>query len=396
MKLSVLRFYCRVSRLRPRAVFLGTLLFGSCLSAAEDWKVVVDWDGQVFPSYIIATATRESASRNKLPADYLGDPNGYIGVEYVPEQPNEEVKVEIVGGELLKSGIVTGTITTPGKRYRIYPKAVYNYQKLGRLWEPATEDLTVTLTVNGQVKGTKVKTVRFRSVNDCPLALLDTQGRVHDYSWMFAAYVNENHPLIDSILSTALKNGLVRNFKGYQGSPADVYEEIFAIWNTVQRAGVKYSDITTPSGVSDKVFSQHVRKLEDCLSNSQANCVDGSALFASAFRKIGLHTSLVLIPGHCFLLVNLDDARRQPPLVIETTAIGNADLKKQSIDRGLNSLLSGRSNNLSRTSFEQAVAIGAQEYNKAIPYFGKAPHYHRIDIEQARKHGVLPLNSSGS
>jgi len=360
----------------------------------SDWRVNVDWDNQVFPSYIIATSTRNSET-DKMPDDYLGDLNGYIGIEYTTEHPGEEVRVEVTGGELIKSGIFEGAAKVAGKKYRIYPKVAYDYHKLGLLAEPVSEDVTITLTVNGQRKGTKVQTVRFRSVNDCPLSLVDDRGKEHDYSWMFAAYVNENHPLIDRILAASLRNGIVPAFKGYQGSPSEVYQEVFAVWNTVQRSGVKYSSITTASGESEKVFSQHVRKLEECLSNSQANCVDGSALFASAFRKIGLHTSLILIPRHCFLLVYLDDDRHQP-MVIETTMIGDVDLNKQSLDRGLNSLLSGRNNNLSRTSFEQACRRGAEEYNNSLPYFEKAPHYHRIDIERARKRGITPLGSSRS
>lgn len=371
-------------------LFCFALIF-SRLDAA-DWKVVVDWDNQVFPSYIIATSTRDF-ERQRLPDDYLGDPNGYIGIEYVTDRPGEELRVEILGGGIIKSGILEATAKSAGQKYRIYPKIAYDYRELGRLLEPVSEDVTVTLTVNGQRKGTRIQTVRFRSVNDCPFALIDDQGTVRDYSWMFAAYVNENHPLIDWMLKEALKNGVVSRFKGYQGSPAEVQEEVFAIWNTVQRTGVKYSSITTASGVSDRVFSQHVRKLEDCLSNRQANCVDGSALLASAFRKIGLHTSLVLIPGHCFLMVFLDEARRQP-LAIETTVMGQDDLNTQTIDRGLNSLLSGRDNNLSRTSFERAVFVGAQTYNQNLPYFEKRPRFQRIDIETARRRGVSPINSN--
>lgn len=372
-------------------LFCFVLLFSRL--AAADWKVVVDWDNQVFPSYIIATSSRDLENQ-KLPDDYLGDPNGYIGIEYIADRPGEEVRVEITGGGLIRAGLHEARIESAGKKYRIYPKIAYDYRGLGQLTEPMSEDITVTLTVNGQRRGIKVKTVRFRSVNDCPLALVDDQGRVHNYSWMLAAYVNENHPLIDKILGVSLKNGVVAGFKGYQGSPQEVYQEVFAIWNTVQRHGVKYSSITTASGASDKVFSQHVRKLEECLSSSQANCVDGSALFASAFRKIGLHTTLVLVPGHCFLLVYLDEARKQPPLAIETTVIGSVDLNQQSLDRGINSLFSGRTNNLSRTSFEQALSAGAQRYNQSLPYFEKQPGYLRIDIQKARQLGVLPLNSS--
>lgn len=380
--------------MKSTSVLIGLTLLVGRLLGQGNWNVVVDWDNQIFPSYIIATSVADLERGVQRPDNYIGDLNGFVGVEYIPDSANEKVQVEITGSEFVKNGSVQGVAMIAGKKYRFYPKLAYDYLKLGRMAEPTSEDLTVSVNVNGESRGTIVKTVRFRSVNDCPLALLDDRGKtVQNLSWMFAAYVNENHPLIDEILGAALKNGVVRGFKGYQGTASDVVEEVFAVWNTVQRTGVRYSSITTATGSSKRVFSQYVRKLEDCVRNSEANCVDGSALFASVFRRIGLHTSLVLIPGHCFLLVYLDDARKQP-LLIETTVIGEADLSKQTIDRGLNSLFSGRKNNLSRTSFEHAVAEGTQKFNQYLPYFGRSPGYYLIDIEKTREIGLLPLNSS--
>ena len=59
-----------------------------------------------------------------------------------------------------------------------------------------------------------------------------------DMTWMFAAYVNENHPLIDPILREALDTGIVNAFDGYQaGDEDDVYAQVFAVWNVIQRRG---------------------------------------------------------------------------------------------------------------------------------------------------------------
>jgi hypothetical protein len=378
-----------------KAIRLLCLLSVLCspLWGQETWTVMVDWDGQVFPSYIIATSTMDFSKLTKASDTYLGDPKGFVGVEYVPDHANARVRVDITGGEIIKSGTLEGVAARPGVKYRIFPRVVYDYRRLGRLIEPLTEDLTVTLTVDGHPKGSVVKAVRYRSVNDCPLAVLDDRGRpVQDLHWMLAAYVNENHPLIDRILAAALRNGVVKAFSGYQGTNADVYNEVFAIWNTLQRMNVRYSNITTSSGESPRVLSQHVRKFEDCVANSQANCADGSVLLASIFRKIGLHTGLVVIPGHCFVTVMLDAAGKAP-IAIETTMIGNVDVNKPSLQRGINSLLSGRPNNLSRTSFDEAAKVGSVRFDSIRANFGRDMRYQLIDIETARRLGVSPLNS---
>jgi hypothetical protein len=294
--------------------------------------------------------------------------------------------VEISGGELIKSGLFEETIPTGGKRYRIYPKVVWDYHKLNHLLEPTSEDLTITLTVNDKPIGTRIQTIGFRSVYDCPLAFIEPHGQPKDYRWMFAAYVNENDPLIDTILHEALGHRLVREFKGYQGKPLEVRQEIFAVWNALQWHGVKYSNITTTSDIDPRIPSQHVRKLEDSVSNSEANCVDGSVLFASIFRKLGLHTELVTIPHHCFVRVSLVDKKPMQWLVLETTIIGSVNLANRPQDFYL-----------SLGSFIRAINYGEKEFNKDRANFvpeKKLQGFELINIEALRLRGVAPLNSN--
>jgi len=258
--------------------------------------------------------------------------------------------------------------------------------------EPVPEMITFSLSLNGKTQETMQQTVQVRSLHDCVFAYTKPDGHVEPCTWMFAAYVNENHPLVERILKSALDHKLVDKFAGYQLGKQHVYDQIFAIWNVLQRQGIKYSNIATPSVGSDRVFSQHVRFLSDSVANTQANCVDGSVLFASVFRKIGLQSFLVIVPGHCFVGCLVQENPRQT-LFIETTMIGDDDLKKLSLNRGLNSLVSGRNNNLSRASFEKAYAVGAKEIEKASPHFGKTPGYFVIDLDKARAKGIQPLKS---
>jgi hypothetical protein len=101
--------------------------------------------------------------------------------------------------------------------------------------------------------------------------------------------------------------------------------QVFAVWNILQRRGIKYSDIsaTTPSKF---VVSQTVRFLDQSIEATQANCVDGSVLMASILREIGINSYLLMVPGHCFLAFDLGKGEDDEIVGLETTMLGNADL----------------------------------------------------------------------
>ena len=146
----------------------------------------------------------------------------------------------------------------------------------------------------------------------------ESNGEYTDMGWMFAAYVNENSPTVERILKEALATKIVDSFAGYQKSPDEVVKELFAIWTALQNRGIKYSNITTTAGDSPSVYSQHVRFVDESVANEQANCVDGSVLFASILRKLGLRSFLVMVPGHMFMGVYLT-AKGDARVALETT-----------------------------------------------------------------------------
>ena len=373
-------------------LFLAILILSTfCVRAEVQWEAHVDC-GSLFPSFIISMATF-NLEKVKASPNYIGEPLGQVGCTVTSPQDDCPFTVEISSPKFIRHSLIEGRLPKAGEKYNIYPKLDYDYDALYSVIEPEPETISVKLTLAGEEVGTQQKTVEVRSIQDCLFAFKHDNGKITPYEFEFAAYVNENHPLIDRILKRALDLKLVNQFDGYQEGAAGVYEQAFAVWNVLQRQGIKYSSITTPSVESEKVFSQHVRSLEDSIANTQANCVDGSVMFASVFRKIGLKTFLVVIPGHCFMGIVQDEAAKKV-LIIETTLIGSVDLKKLSLDRGINSLASGRKNNLSWTSFQQATQYGAKEFQEAILKIqSHTPGYYLIDIDKCRSLGIQPLKS---
>jgi hypothetical protein len=172
-----------------------------------------------------------------------------------------------------------------------------------------------------------------------------------------------------------------------------VIREVFAIWNVLQRDGVKYSSITTPSSQSSAVFSQHVRFPDESVKFGQANCADGTVLFASALYKLGINPVLVKIPGHMFLGF-FTDAQRQQLAFVETTMIGSTGLNGfQKSWRFLSA-----DSYLSSESYRQFVAAmerGNAEFEQARPNLqARLPNYVVIDVDLARRAGLSPIPRS--
>jgi hypothetical protein len=240
--------------------------------------------------------------------------------------------------------------------------------------------------------GKKTITVTARSVNDCLFGVEESKDNTSDYSWLFAAYVNENHPWVDQLLKEALNTGIVSSFDGYQAeSDDDVLLQIFSIWNVMQRKGMKYSDITTTAAESQGVYSQNVRLFDDSIKASQANCVDGSVLLGALLSKIGLESTLVLVPGHMFLAVNLN---KDNQIGLETTLMGEESLDKvdpkefPSFDK-----LAPDQQKDAWKSFEAAVSVGTKRLKKEKKKFDSDDlRYQLIDLQEAREMGILPIS----
>ena len=236
-----------------------------------------------------------------------------------------------------------------------------------------------------------------KSINDCPFyVLFDEEGEeFEDFSMVFAAYVNENHPWVDGILKDALKTGLVSGFTGYQsGDPDEVLTQVFAIWKVLQDRGIKYSDISTTTP-SKYVVSQTVRFLDDSIDATQANCVDGTVLMASLMRKIGLNVYLTMVPGHCLLAFDLGREEDDDILGLETTMLGETDLGEAGESIEVPEGVKGTKHEGSFRVLAAALGVGTatlEEHSEAMAN-EESPDTQLISVAAAREMGIMPIAS---
>lgn len=372
---------------------------------AEDieWDVDVYPDKELFPSLIIGTAAVK-APEDAFPSwgdNHVGDPQGVVGIWAEGIKPGSKVEITIKANEFMKEAHLSGT-AKKGDEFVAHPKISYDYGALAKVKQAVPLDITAELKVDGKSLGEKTATVRLHAINDCLFGVMEGEGddaSYSDFSWLFAAYVNEGHPWVDKTLKEALDTKIVSSFDGYQSEdPKQVLQQIFSIWNVMQRKGMRYSNITTTAAESDTVYSQHVRLFDESVAAAQANCVDGSVLFAAVLRKIGLDPKLVSVPGHMFLAVSLGEGEDATLIGLETTMMGSTDLEEVDAKR-LRSFLKfdpeTKKNEESWKTFEAAVDVGTSTIKENEDKFGgDDPDYQIIDLAAARTMGILPISSA--
>jgi hypothetical protein len=364
----------------------------------------------LFPSAIVSTATvdwnAEVVAEDKKGEDdpkveegdlpVYGDENGWVGVDLTDLPDEATVTVELSAEGVLKSSKWSGTIRSGQTEARIIPKAAWNYPGLLAVREERPLAMSIVVTVDGEEILNDTETLVLTSINECPFYVFrDEEGQdIDDLSWVFCAYVNENHPWIDGVLKDALALGIVDSFNGYQSKDRTVVvKQVLAVWCALQQRGIKYSDVST-SPPNEGVASQSVRFLEESIEAGQANCVDGSVLMASILRKIGINAHLVMVPGHCFLAFDTDSSGEQT-FGLETTAIGDETLTAPDDLPEYLTEIDTEGLETPFASFTVALLAGTGNLLENAEKFksDEDPNTQLISINAARNLGIRPIAS---
>ncbi len=357
--------------------------------------------GSIFPALIVGQSTVEMTAEDEegRAETELGELNGLLGVGVVCPADDTVVKVVVSSPTIMEESSFDGVLASEGETYSISPKIKWKYEKLLRTRQQVPVDVVFRVKVGNAPWKEIVKTCTLRSINDCLLAF-DIGDEYTDTTWLYTAYVNEDHPWVDGILRDAIATGVVEHFTGYQANdPEEVLKQVYAVWRVFQNRGIHYSDISTVSAQKKSVVSQHVRFLDECITHKQANCIDGTVMFASVLRKIGIQTHIVTVPGHAFLTFRTTkDVEDETGL--ETTLMGR--VTKEDFDRKQDRLgkllrILGESETYEEASFksfEQAVQVGSERFAAELPHFDQSetdPNYWFISVDEAREKGVKPL-----
>jgi hypothetical protein len=287
----------------------------------------------------------------------------------------------------------------------------WNFKALRQCTQVHPVNITWSLSVDGKQLPSQTRTVLVQPVDVMPLSYTSPSGLEIDCTHFLAAYANEDHPMLDGILKEALDTGVVPRFDG-MGSrdPNQVFLQVFAIWWTLQKRGIVYSNIAEPVIPGNAVFtSQRIRFFDDVIQSRQANCIDGTLVLASLLRRIGLQPLICLVPGHAFLGFYLDGSRQNVGY-LETTALNNRSVYVEAVKRragssahltpspfvdfGPETLTCPATRELAEEMFVLAVSIAVDKAREAMTQrnIGKG-YFYEIDLAEQRK-SIVPIPST--
>ncbi|WP_287683260.1 hypothetical protein [Bacteroides sp.] len=349
--------------------------------------------GNIFPSSILSVATTDA--QVIVPADslYVGNSKSCISIRIRSAKAYSRVRIEVAETPFFSRSVSEFVLAKPRTEYTIYPDIIWNYEALKNNNQAEPVSVAVKVEMNDKDLGQRVRTFSVRSINECLLGYVTNGTKFHDTGIFFAAYVNEENPMIDKLLREALNTRIVNRFLGYQGGNAEVVDkQVYALWNVLQKRNFRYSSVSNTSLSSNVVFSQRVRTFDDALESSQINCVDGSVLFASLLRAINIEPILVRTPGHMFVGYYTDAGRKNMNF-LETTMIGDVDLDDFFPDEKLDSTMVGKSQNqMSRLTFDKSKQYANNKYkqNEEGIHSGKL-NYMFLEISKDVRRKIQPI-----
>lgn len=374
-------------------------------------------ENQLYPSMVLSETTLSD------PSTTLNDTTALFTISVTAPVSNAVVRVTIDSTNLNYVTIFQEVLPVKGMRYTFYPTIKWKYDNLYRTRQQGSMDVTFTCYINDEEVDVKNLRINYRSANDCLLSVSDINNHFYDFRRLFAAYVNEEHPYIDSILTEIMQQGVVNTITGYQKDTTSVVKQVEAIWYYALEHGITYSSISCTSSPTKKSNVQHIRFFDEVYHSRQANCIDACVFFASIMRKIGLKPVIFVEPCHAYLGYYTDKKRKYLKL-LETTitswvdfpaltknhneiiASNPAAVGPESIAPALNTKYcryitdkqkaQWESGKMSFEEFKRAVAHGIfvkasaydmDNYKANKKYFEEADNlqYQQLDIETLRK-----------
>ena len=361
-------------------------------SFRSGFEITDELGGNIFPSAILSVATTDAQVIQPSDSVYVGNPKSCIAIKVRSRSAYSRVRIDVAETPFFSHSVSEFVLERPRTDYTIYPDIIWNYEALKNNTQAEPISVAVTVEIDGEDLGQRVRTFSVRSINECLLGYVTHGTKFHDTGIFFAAYVNEDNPSIDKVLREALNTRIVNRFLGYQGKADAVDKQVYALWNVLQKRNFRYSSISNTSLSSNVVYSQRVRTFDDALESSQINCVDGSVLFASLLRAINIEPILVRTPGHMFVGYYTDASHKKMNF-LETTMIGDVDLDDFFPDEQLDSTIVGKSQNqMSLLTFEKSKEYANKKYkdNEKGIHSGKL-NYMFLEISKEVRRQIQPI-----
>ena len=196
-------------------------------------------------------------------------------------------------------------------------------QTLNELTRATLNILVEDLDTERGVELHKTYPVWLLAQTTAPLYVRDPHsGQWKDMTRYFGAFVTPNARSLMRFLRAAAQLHPRGRLVGYQVGNDEVTAQVKAIFDALrQEAEITYVNSVIDHSPEEGFTAQRVRLPRQSLEEHQANCIDGTVLFASLLEGISINPAIVLVPGHAFLAWETSRNSKEWRF-LETTMIG--------------------------------------------------------------------------
>jgi hypothetical protein len=185
---------------------------------------------------------------------------------------------------------------------------------------------------------------------------------------LIVAMVTPTDPSVEKLIRDAANydpsGAMTSGYETQDDSDGSVWQRLADIWQS-ETTDFKLTYISTTITFASG-SSQRIRLPGEVLDTSSGNCIELTLLYASAVEALGMQPAIIIIPGHAYLAVRLDDTN-DSYYFIETTMIGQA-------------------------TFTQAAKEGNKEWTDAQPHVAAGEtDYGWVDVATQRQNGIVPI-----
>ncbi len=204
-----------------------------------------------------------------------------------------------------------------------------------------------------------------------PLDTIAGWKDVMSNSMLTAAWVNYMDPPVRAL------SGLVHQSAGdavSQAGQTDEATEAFckALFLVEQENGLQYQN-STQWFMPNVQLGQSLKFPRDTLRDKSGTCIELAILYAAACESSGVKAYLMMVPGHCFPMVELPESHELFP--VESTAVNNYyEVVVNNVDQ----------HRKERMTFEDACNGGRRNLIK----YTQEGMFYRVDVENMQGFGV--------
>ena len=233
---------------------------------------------------------------------------------------------------------------------------------------PADLHLTVTYLDNGTQKTLLDETQEtlITSRRDFPWSIKD-MGQQTNFN-LIGAMVTPSDPAVEALIRKAANydpaGSMASGYDSTLDSDNSVYQRLADLWKA-EAKDYKLRYISTTISFAPGQ-SQRIRLPAEVLGQASGNCIELVLLYAAAVEALGMQPVVILVPGHAYLGVRVDDTS-DSYYFVETTMIADA-------------------------TFDQATNYAGNEWDDARSHVSDGEEdYGWVSIAEGRTKGILPI-----